>query len=330
MSPLLFRCSGCKARAVLCECCELPLDAASEVQGVLLCRRCGFLTVANAQFRALVQLTPFDRSVLQRIVFAIDWDGRQLADSMELVVMRAGQAQAGYEHICAPWTALMNEAAPMSRWFTSTHFDILRVMYEKTMDKSEFQCVCSTIEQFLLHQSTLLQAKSEVLRALKEYQRVADLPLTQDESFLNASTSRAYRIVRKCTQTKLQHQMVSFQALAHPFLSLIGTANKQLFGLYTAAHSLDKMQAHQRQEGSTRGDLSTPPQAPKRRRMGGDGLYRGKPSLTEMHQSLEYRNRLGEIAKKVDLWRTLSATIAHACMLKLTDVISIEQLGDSQ
>lgn len=47
-----------------CECCHILIDAEQAIDGVLLCKRCGFLTVLDPTLRALVQIPAFNRSIL--------------------------------------------------------------------------------------------------------------------------------------------------------------------------------------------------------------------------------------------------------------------------
>lgn len=49
--------STCLVRMIPCECCDMLLDVEKEVDGVLLCKRCGFLTILDLTLRSLVQIT---------------------------------------------------------------------------------------------------------------------------------------------------------------------------------------------------------------------------------------------------------------------------------
>lgn len=49
-------------RMASCESCHMLVDAEKAVGGVLLCRRCGFLTVLDPTLRALLAIPAFDRS----------------------------------------------------------------------------------------------------------------------------------------------------------------------------------------------------------------------------------------------------------------------------
>ncbi|KAJ0405195.1 hypothetical protein ATCC90586_008823 [Pythium insidiosum] len=121
--PLHLRCTSCSLRTVVCECCQALVDTEKEVDGVLLCKRCGFLTVLDASLRRRVQLAPFSRQILTAMV---EQQQQQLS-------------------------------------FSTTHLHILRSMYEKTMEKDDLPATIEAIEQFLLHQSTILSAKFDLL-----------------------------------------------------------------------------------------------------------------------------------------------------------------------
>ncbi|DAZ98923.1 TPA: hypothetical protein N0F65_001362 [Lagenidium giganteum] len=254
-------------RAVLCECCSLALDAEREVDGVLLCKRCGFLTVLDVKLRTQVQIAPFSRAVL-----------------------------------------------------------ILRVMYEKSIDKSELVEIMASIEQFLLQRSTIVKVKYDLLEALKiqlQLDDVSALPAGHAPRHDRGDYSTAIRVVRNCATEQFRHRYASFQALSKRYMALIGYANKHLFALYSAAQNLSKMQLTTLEAHADQ----TVDHVRKRRRFGAAVPTATQPRLpgtgravARVQQSIEYGNRLSEISKKVDLWRSLSYTIATSCVF---DVIEI-------
>ncbi|KAF1317245.1 hypothetical protein FI667_g14934, partial [Globisporangium splendens] len=421
-TPLAFFCATCSLRMALCECCDLLVDAEKAVDGVLLCTRCGFLTVVDPTLRSLVQTPPCNRSILKRMPVAIAelvTLRQQLVRSNEqLHQLRAQQQDSEpthgvhsqpvppvlpqkrrrhdipedtsepgslpfspplsysvsgdlanisvlenetkalerkLRHVMRQWesvvggqtatTTVMDEAptSPLSHLqqsFSTTHLNILKSMYEKNPDMTEeLSDLAHQIEQFLLHQSTLVKMKYDLLTAVQTSREIEQLDAPE---FQSQTAPNVAKLIINSAKEQLQHLYQAFQTQSRPYLKLIGCANKHLFALYNAAQSLQKM----RQSTSSLNDrnddvvlgIIREHALGGRRRYGVRQARAGISSATTMRsdskavsvhdevsrvqQTIELGNRMTEIAKKVELWRSLSATIASTCVLSLLELSS--------
>lgn len=189
------------------------------------------------------------------------------------------------------------------------------------MDKAELTALVHQIEQFLLHQPTLLQRKFDVLAALDACRDAEQLhgPVFQDAGSHHTtvvSVATATAVIVNSTKAQLRHRYDAFQALARPHLALVGTANTYLLALYSAAQSLQRPETFARER-----EQETKSLAPTRsRRSFSSG---GGDAVSHVQQSLALGNRVTEVAKKVELWRALSATIASTCVLSVLELANI-------
>lgn len=126
-------------------------------------------------------------------------------------------------------------------------------MYDKSMDKVELAALAHQIEQFLLHQSTLLKMKFDVLAAVDSCREAEQLhaPAFQDHGYDRSTRERhnsgtmvsmdkVTNLIINSTKEQLRHRYDTFQALSRPHLALVGVANTHLFALYSAAQSLQR------------------------------------------------------------------------------------------
>lgn len=233
-------------------------------------------------------------------------------------------------------------------------------MYVKTGDKLELTALSTQIEQFLLHQSTLLKMKYDLLAAVETCREIEELhaPVFQkDETSLKVT-----KLLVNSTKEQLSHRYKAFQTLSCPYLALVGAANMHLFALYNAAQSLHSMRqtsetdrealiqrelfgAKSNSNGSNgAGQSPFVPADPtrSRRRYGfgakgshgttssssmravamGDRTTRagGFDDVSRVQQTLEFGNRMAEISKKVELWRALSSTVVTTCVLSVSEL----------
>lgn len=112
-------------------------------------------------------------------------------------------------------------------------------MYDKTGDKLELTALARQIEQFLVHQSTLLKMKYDLLAAVETCREIEQLhaPVFQ----AGEASARVTKLLVNSTKEQLSHRYKVFQRLSRPYLALVGAANKHLFALYNAAQSLHSM-----------------------------------------------------------------------------------------
>lgn len=230
-------------------------------------------------------------------------------------------------------------------------------MYDKTSDKLELTALSTQIEQFLLHQSTLLKMKYDLLAAVETCREIEQFhaPVFQkDETSLKVT-----KLIVNSTKEQLSHRYKAFQTLSRPYLALVGAANKHLFALYNAAQSLHRMRQTseidredliQRELFGTTSNSNGAGQSPfvptdptrSRRRYGfgaksshgatsssnmraaamGDRTTRasGFDDVSRVQQTLEFGNRMAEISKKVELWRALSSTVVTTCVLSVSEL----------
>ncbi|GLE00665.1 hypothetical protein PINS_up009453 [Pythium insidiosum] len=395
LHPLHLRCTSCSLRAVVCECCQTLLDLEKEVDGVLLCKRCGFLTVLDASLRRRVQLAPFSRQILTHITPSfreieelkqqwIEWESRaRLSNATESSDRHISEPLAPRgavpasiesphsERAGSPSTSRASELraegkrlrhdlqGARRRWqeflvdarqsammeqqqqhhqlsFSTTHLHILRSMYEKAMEKDELSELIAAIEQFLLHQSTILSAKYDLLAALKLWHHVDDLK-TISSSIPPEPVDQATNVLVHCAKEQVRHWQRDFARLARPYLRLVATANKQLFVLYNAAQSLARKHDPQVLARAPCESTSSASFTSTRKRWllgrspnsGGHrsvGVIATTPSggdISTVQHSIEVRHRVTEISKKVELWRALSFTIATTCVLGLGDLADV-------
>ncbi|TMW64394.1 hypothetical protein Poli38472_013016 [Pythium oligandrum] len=404
LSPLCVDCSTCKLRMVSCECCQLLLAVEKEVDGVLLCRRCGFLSVLDVKLRGLVQLPPVSRIFLNHFTPSVseivrleaqytEWIERAKAYEANSASPGASESARKRQRVIAhdgnvpiqvrvsqelkdekrkletelqasraKWKALLDEAASektstaelqaLQQNFSATHLNILRIMYQTSMQTAELHELVTQIERFLLHQSTIVKAKYDVLSSVRSCSQVdvlkrmdTNIPdvITSghgrnETSVDDKSTTDAIEVVKQLTNAQLRHSHREFERIARPYLQLVGVANKHLFALYNAAQSIAKMEATQMErDGSTRsnGGVNTPspslplmPENSRKRRLFGGGGHAVSPSggdLSRVQHDLELRHRISEISKKVELWRSLSWTIGSTCVLTLIELSQAQQ-----
>lgn len=201
------------------------------------------------------------------------------------------------------------------------------------------------MEQFLLHQPTLLQMKFDFIA---ETQAVEHMQQLNSPVLRQHATANVTNLLLKYTQARVDHRWQSYQAIARQHLPLIAVANKHLLALYKAAQSLNlaarsttesesKESANEFVSSAPRGYSASPFQPLKRRRYssGGNSSKRLHMSNTgastavddevvRMQQSIDFNNRLTEIVKKVELWRALGWTVASSCVVSMLDIAASE------
>lgn len=224
---------------------------------------------------------------------------------------------------------------------------ILKIMHEKNIDVLELKELSRQIEQFLLHQSTLLKMKYDLLSAVQTCREIEQL---ESPVFQAQTTPNVTKLIMNSTKEQLNHLYKAFETLSRPYLSLIGCANKHLFALYNAAQRLQSMRRtsqKERETSHTLGERFSPTTADRstmlspfladrsrsRRRYGVRNTgsssnantlsdLTGHDEVSRVQQTIEYGNRITEISKKVELWRALSSTIASTCVLSILELSS--------
>lgn len=217
-------------------------------------------------------------------------------------------------------------------------------MYDKTSDRLELTALAPQIEQFLLHQSTLLKMKYDLLAAVETCREIEQVhaPVFQT----GEAALKVTKLLINSTKEQLSHRNKGFQTLSRPYLALVGAANKYLFALYNAAQSLHSIRQTSETErealiqrelfgnstGTGQSSFLPADHTRSRRRYGyGSKSARGSSASTNLgsttmgdvsrvQQTLEFSNRITEISKKVELWRALSSTVATTCVLSISEL----------
>lgn len=216
-------------------------------------------------------------------------------------------------------------------------------MYEDSLPKEHLAELTAEVEQFLLHQPTLLQLKFDFIA---ETYAVAHMQQLHSPVLSQLTSAGVTNLLLKYTQARSNHRWQRYQAIARQYLPLIAVANKHLVALYGAAKNLSltaqsTIESESKESvdefvPSTRREYSASPFQPvKRRRYSGGGINNNgskrlhistagtnsaDDEVVRMQQSIEYNNRVTEIVKKVELWRALGWTVASSCVVSMLDI----------
>lgn len=210
------------------------------------------------------------------------------------------------------------------------------------MDGPSLAALSTQIEHFLTQQSTLLTRKLDVLSAIESCRASAQLhaPVFESATTNTHGVATAARVVRHCAQEQLAHRYRAHQALALPHLALVSTAAQQLEALVATAQELRRATSEPNDDDDSSARIQrtlfrtgdTPNASLSRsdprsglrshRRFSTSASLSATPARADVRvqQSLAAGHRWSDLAKRAELWRALSATVASTCVLSVREL----------